>query len=93
MRILEGISPGSLGFGSLGQAIMAGKIVELRAALLVSDAVCLVHPWIVRKYLIRAMPSRERGNPLKIAFLAQNRFHLFNFKMTPRTQILVPSAT
>ena len=64
---------------------MAGKIVELRAALLVPGAVRLVHPGIVRKSLIRAMPSRKRGNPLKIAFLAQGRFHLSNFKMTPRT--------
>ena len=55
---------------------MAGKIVELRAALLVSGAVYLVHPGAERKALIRAMPSRERGNPLKVAFLAQNRFHL-----------------
>ena len=61
--------------GSLGQG-MAGKIVELRAVLLVSGAVRLVHPGTERKALIRAMPSRERGNPLKIAFLAQNRFHL-----------------
>ena len=33
---------------------MAGKIVELRAALLISGAVRLVHPCIVRKSLIRA---------------------------------------
>ena len=78
--------------GSLGQG-MAGKIVELRAVLLFSGAVCLVHSGTERKALIRATPSRERGNPLKIAFLAQNRFHLFNFKMTPRTQILVSRAT
>ena len=26
--------------------------------------------------IIQATPSRERGNPLKIAFLAQNRFHI-----------------
>ena len=31
---------------------IAGKIVELRAALLVSGAVRLVHPWIGRKALI-----------------------------------------
>ena len=62
--------------GSLGQG-MAGKIVELRAALLVSGAVRLVNPGTERKALIRAMPSRERVNPLKIAFLAQNRFHPF----------------
>ena len=78
--------------GSLGGG-MAGKIVELRAALLLSGAVRLVHPWNSRKSLIRATPPSERRNPLKIAFLAQDRFHLFNFKMTPRTQILVPRAT
>ena len=47
---------------------MAEKIVELRAVLLVSGSVRLVHPGTERKALIRATPSRERGNPLKIAF-------------------------
>ena len=42
--------------------------MELRAVLLVSGAVHLVHPGTERKALIRATPSRERGNPLKIAF-------------------------
>ena len=46
--------------GSLGQG-MAGKIVELRAALLVSGAVRLIHPGTERKALIRAMPSSKRG--------------------------------
>ena len=46
--------------GSLGQG-MAGKIVELRAALLVSGAVRLIHPGTERKALIQAMPSSKRG--------------------------------
>ena len=46
--------------GSLGGE-MAGKIVELRAALLVQGAVRLVHPEIERKAHIRAMPSSKRG--------------------------------
>ena len=44
---------------------MAGKIVELRAALLVSGAVRLIYPGTQRKALIRAMPSIKRRNPLK----------------------------
>ena len=46
--------------GSLGGE-MAGKIVELRAALLVQGAVRLVHPGTERKAHIRAMPSSKRG--------------------------------
>ena len=63
-----------------------------RAKLLSRMAVRLVHPWNSRKSLIRATPPSERRNPLKIAFLAQNRFHLFNFKMTPRTQFFGPQS-
>ena len=55
--------------GSLGQG-MAGKIVELRAVLLFSGAVCLVHSGTERKALIRAMPSSKRRNLLKQMFLA-----------------------
>ena len=46
--------------GSFGGE-MAGKIVELRAALLVQGAVRLVHPGTERKAHIRAMPSSKRG--------------------------------
>ena len=53
--ILRYLSGGSLG----GE--MAGKIVELRAALLVQGAVRLVHPGTERKAHIRAMPSSKRG--------------------------------
>ena len=40
---------------------MAGKIVELRAALLVQGAVRLVHAVTERKAHIRAMPPSKRG--------------------------------
>ena len=49
---------------------VARKIVELRAALLVSGAVRLIHPGTERKALIRVMPSSKRRNPLKKMSLA-----------------------
>ena len=62
--------------GSLGQG-MARKVLGLRAALLVSGAVRLVHPRTERIPLSRAMLSRKRRNPRKKKFLTRNRFHLF----------------
>ena len=56
---------------------MAGKIVELRAALLVQGAVRLVHPGTERKAHIRAMPSSKRRFRKKQRFWREIDFFLY----------------